>query len=249
MVEARATDTDARPDRKPHGLRDRRLSRCGRARRALLAAFVATAVFAGRAAADDAIGTIPAPAATPIALDASSDGAKSLDGHAIAAPSGSFAGDAVRTVVALGAVLALALVARQVARKLMDPLAARRPSGVVQILARFPVAKGQTILLLSVGTRVLCVHQSSGRMETLSEFTDPTEIATLRARIEAGSADRVRFERELTQSLEREQGVEPHRDAGRERARAAAAPTPIVTETIDLTRRRSTAARLAGVRA
>ncbi len=228
MVQAKARDND------------RRVFRCGRARRALVAAFVAAAICAGRAAADDAIGTIPAP--TPIA---SPDGADSMNaggGHAIAAPSASFAGDAVRTVVALGAVLALALVARQVARRLMDPLAARRPSGVVQILARFPVAKGQTILLLSVGTRILCVHQSAGRMETLSEFTDPTEIAALRSRVEAGSADRARFERELTQSLERE----PDGERSAKQARASA---PIVTETVDLTRRRSSAMRLVGVRA
>jgi flagellar biogenesis protein FliO len=230
MVQAKARDND------------RRVFRCGRARRALVAAFVAAAICAGRAAADDAIGTIPAPTPTPIA---SPDGADSMDasgGHAIAAPSASFAGDAVRTVVALGAVLALALVARQVARRLMDPLAARRPSGVVQILARFPVAKGQTILLLSVGTRILCVHQSAGRMETLSEFTDPTEIAALRSRVEAGSADRARFERELTQSLERE----PDGERSAKQARASA---PIVTETVDLTRRRSSAMRLVGVRA
>jgi flagellar biogenesis protein FliO len=177
---------------------------------------------------------LPSPTAFGSAdAEGSSD---AIASHTIAAPSGSFAGDAVRTVVALGAVLALALVARQVARKLMDPLAARRPSGVVQILARFPVSKGQTILLLSVGTRVLCVHQSAGRMETLSEFTDPTEIANLRTRIEAGSADRARFESELTRSLEREPAP-------------GVASAPIVTETVDLTKRKPAAMRLAGVRA
>jgi hypothetical protein len=79
-------------------------------------------------------------------------------------------------------------------------------------------------------------------METLSEFTDPTEIAALRSRVEAGSADRARFERELTQSLERE----PDGERSAKQARASA---PIVTETVDLTRRRSSAMRLVGVRA
>jgi flagellar biogenesis protein FliO len=152
-------------------------------------------------------------------------------GSPISAPSGSFAGDAVRTVVALGAVLALALVMRQVARRFADPLAARRPSGVVQILSRFPVGKGQSVQLLGVGTRVLCVHQAAGRMSTLCEFTDPQEIALLRTRIEAGTAGREQFEGELVRSLERD------RDTARVGRGGQTMPAP--TETVDLTKRRA----------
>ena len=162
-------------------------------------------------------------------------------GTPIAAPSGSLTGDAVRTVVALGAVLALALLMRQVARRFSDPLAARRPSGVVQILSRFPVGKGQTVQLLAVGTRVLCVHQAAGRMSTLCEFTDPQEIALLRTRIEAGSAGRERFEGELTRSLERDTTT---LGAGR---RGNDPRMPLPTETIDLTKRRPQGQRPGGL--
>ncbi len=230
-----------------HGTSLSRIARCAAARRRLVLGFAAVAAIAGRAwaAGEDAGRPIVPPAAV-----AAPEPAAATDADAkrpIAAPSGSFTGDAVRTVVALGAVLALALVVRHVARKLVDPLAARRPSGVVQVLGRFPVAKGQSLLLISVGARVICAHQSAGRMETLCEFSDPQEIALLRTRIEAGTPARERFERELVRSLERDEG-----EPARTRALPAQRPEPIVTETVDLTKRRGpngAAMRLVGVRA
>lgn len=212
--------------------------------------FAAVAAIAGRAwaAGEDAGHPIAPPAAAaPIAAPTAPAAQDADANRPIAAPSGSFTGDAVRTVVALGAVLALALVVRHVARKLVDPLAARRPSGVVQVLGRFPVAKGQSLLLIAVGTRVICTHQSAGKMETLCEFSDPQEIAMLRTRIEAGTPGRERFERELVRSLERDES-----EPSRARALPAQRAEPIVTETVDLTKRRGpngAAMRLVGVRA
>lgn len=255
----------------------RRVARCAAARRALAAGTILLSLIAGRAAAgDDGLanrpialpvsvslpesaaaeadpqvapaerGDAPAPASTPIASPiALPKESAAAPERTIAAPGGSFASDAVRTVVALALVLALALVVRHVAKRLVDPLAARRPSGVVQVLGRFPLAKGQSILLIAVGTRVICAHQAAGRVETLCEFSDPQEIALLRTRIEAGTPGREQFERELVRSLERDESVV----AERPKTLAAARPAPIVTETVDLTKRRPAAMRLVGVRA
>lgn len=204
-------------------------------------AIALTSLFAF--AACDA-GASPSQPDRPIApaTQISADQGDAVGEARIPAPSGSFAGDAIRTVVALGAVLALALVLRQVAKRLSDPLAARRPSGVVQILSRFPVGKGQSVQLLAVGTRVLCVHHSGSAMSTLCEFTDPQEIALLRTRIEAGAAGREKFEGELTRSLERD------RDTllGQRAKAPASQPTPTPTETIDLTKRRPRGLALVG---
>ena len=197
----------------------------------IAAAFLLLPLAVPARAADGDRPILPAAESAPTAPTS-----RPIGGTPIAAPSGSMTGDAVRTVVALGAVLALALVLRQVARRFADPLAARRPSGVVQVLSRFPVGKGQSIQLLAVGTRVLCVHQGAGAMSTLCEITDPQEIALLRTRIEAGTPGRDRFEGELVRSLERDESLLRQR-----RGAAAAVPTP--TETIDLTQRRPQARR------
>ena len=44
---------------------------------------------------------------------------------------------------------------------------------VVEILARYPVGRGQSLIVLRVARRVLLLHQAGTSMTTLSEFADP----------------------------------------------------------------------------
>lgn len=99
---------------------------------------------------------------------------------------------AVKTVGALGLVVAMILGAAWGVRRaaqVRGGLASacgpggRAPSGVLSVLGRFPIAKGQVLVLLHMDRRVLLVAQTSGRggsqLTTLSEITDPDEIAAL----------------------------------------------------------------------
>lgn len=99
-----------------------------------------------------------------------------------------------RTISALTAVVALAFLVsagvKAAARKkggvalALGP-AGKAPSGVVHVLARYPIQRGQTLVLLKVGPRVVLTCQSrAGRftgaaMNTLAEFTDPDEVAQI----------------------------------------------------------------------
>lgn len=157
--------------------------------------------------------------------------------RAIPAPASRISRDAMQTIGALGGVIGVILLLRQVLRRVGDPLAARRPSGVVQVLSRFPFGRNQQIVLLQIGPRILCVHQSSGAVSTLCEVVDPGEVADLRGRIEAGTPERQRFERELTRELAR-----PESRSGPGRTTTAAERSPLLgrpVETVDLTRGRS----------
>ncbi|MBX3322823.1 MAG: flagellar biosynthetic protein FliO [Phycisphaeraceae bacterium] len=93
-------------------------------------------------------------------------------------------------VVVVGLAYIGALVWKRIATRrggLMAALGAagRAPSGVLEILARYPVARTQRLVLLRVGRRVLLVCQSSsvrsgsGAMVTLAEISDPDEVATI----------------------------------------------------------------------
>ena len=59
----------------------------------------------------------------------------------------------------------------------------RAPSGLLQVLGRYPVGRGQTLILLRLDRRVLLLCQSVGAkgagMRTLCEVTDPDEVASL----------------------------------------------------------------------
>ncbi|MHC5024642.1 MAG: FliO/MopB family protein [Planctomycetota bacterium] len=111
-----------------------------------------------------------------------------------------------------------------------------RPSGVLEVLARYPVGRGQSMVLLKLGRRVLLMHQAGQAMTTLSEIHDRDEVADLLGRLEAGAGGRAsgwfrtllrRYEAEHAQAAQR-----PALAAGSSRASSRN------DEVIDLTRGR-----------
>ena len=110
---------------------------------------------------------------------------------------------------ALGLVIASIFVIGALVRRvapatgLMGALGARgrAPSGVLEVLGRYPVSRGSMLVLLKLDRRVLLVNQASGRggtsMTTLTEITDPAEVAALVAKTSEGSGTGRQFERTL----------------------------------------------------
>jgi flagellar biogenesis protein FliO len=98
----------------------------------------------------------------------------------------SFTQELLPTALALGATLLVIVLARSAIKRFGGKLpGARRPEGVVSVLARYPVARGQQIVLLKVGRRVIVANQGAQGMQTLSEFSAEADVADLVARCEA----------------------------------------------------------------
>jgi flagellar biogenesis protein FliO len=114
----------------------------------------------------------------------------------------------------------------------------RAPAGVASILARYPVARGEHVVLLEVGRRILVVHQASGSMTTLSELSDRDEVADIRARI--NGEEREKVEETFAPALEASLQV----DTDATSLEPVEGMPGFVAETVDLTRRKRT--RLAG---
>jgi len=78
---------------------------------------------------------------------------------------------------------------------------AGRPSGVLEVLARYPVGRRENLVLLKMHRRIVLVHQGDGRMSPLAEVSEPDEVAALLARVEEGSSGRhaTRFKAMLNQ--------------------------------------------------
>lgn len=118
----------------------------------------------------------------------------------------------LRTAASLVGVVVLivgtAFVVKKVARQqggLMASLGpgGRAPSGVLQVLGRYPIARGTSLVLLKLDRRVLLLCQSTGRrlgqgtsMSTLSEITDADEVASIlvKSRDEEGESLAKKFE-------------------------------------------------------
>lgn len=95
--------------------------------------------------------------------------------------------DITRAILALGIVMFLLLGLRAALRRFGGPLTGGKPSGVLEVLGRFPAGRGQHLVLLKLGRRIVLAYQTKGSMSLLSEISDPDEVADLIARIEAGS--------------------------------------------------------------
>lgn len=97
----------------------------------------------------------------------------------------------------------------------------RAPSGIVEVLGRYPLGRGCAIVLLRVERRVLVVSQTAARglggvsLSTLSEITDPEDVASMiqKSRDEEGETMASRFSAMLS-SFEQEH-QSPPADAGR----------------------------------
>ncbi|NNF44151.1 MAG: flagellar biosynthetic protein FliO [Phycisphaerales bacterium] len=139
-----------------------------------------------------------------------------------------------RVVGALTLVIGLIAVTRWFLKRASGGLAgAARPSGILEILARYPVARGQSLVLLKLDRRVLLLHQTGATMTTLSEMTDANEVGRLLGKLEAGARtrDATRF-RSLLQSFEDDHDQ-------RQDATPLRLERPDAVEVIDLTRPRS----------
>lgn len=121
---------------------------------------------------------------------------------------------ALRTIGGLAVVLGLIFVMRWAivrgARRrggLMGQLGAggRAPSGLLEVLGRYPVGRGQTLSLLRLDRRVLLLSQSSSGFTTLAEVTSPDDVASIlmKAADEEGVSMTHRFQK-LLKGMERD---------------------------------------------
>ena len=137
------------------------------------------------------------------------------------------AADLMQVGGALAAVLALLFLTRYFIGKATGGSGHARPSGVVEILARYPVARGQQLILLKLARRVLLIHQNGSSMTTLSELVDEHEVASLLGRVEAGTAKKAAGFKAIFSKFSSEHDV----------ASGSAAASADQGEIIDLTRR------------
>jgi|GEM_PF-1391409 len=126
-------------------------------------------------------------------------------------------GSTIQTVASLAGVVALIAVlgvtVRLVSRRsggLMSSLGAggRAPSGILEVLGRYPVGRGSTLILLKMDRRVLLLCQGRGgkfggtTMTTLTEVTDAEDVASilLKVRDEEGDTLASKFQGLLSAS-------------------------------------------------
>jgi flagellar biogenesis protein FliO len=129
-------------------------------------------------------GAQPSIEARPLLAPSSKAAPAAVDGAA-AAPSEPASWP--RVLGALGVVIGLIFVVRFVIKRvaatggLRGQLGAggRAPSGVLEVLGRYPISRGHSLVLLRVDQRVLLLSQSSSGFSALANFDEPSDVASL----------------------------------------------------------------------
>lgn len=132
--------------------------------------------------------------------------------------------------VVIGIILCAAIIVRKLAKGdpgLASALGAggKAPSGVLEVLGRYPVARGQNLVLLRIDRRVLLLSHTYGKsgsgFSTLTEMTDPQEVASIVMKVnEVGGKSMKNMLDEAMASMER--GVD-HSEAERAQSQPFAA--------------------------
>ncbi len=77
----------------------------------------------------------------------------------------------------------------------------KAPSGVLEVLGRYPTGRSGMLVILKFDRRILLVNQSTGRgghaMTTLAEVTDPIEVASIITKTGGSTSVSRQFERTL----------------------------------------------------
>ena len=84
-----------------------------------------------------------------------------------------------RVLGALAIVLGIIFALRWVLRRTLQPGMVAGATGAVQVLSRSPLSPRQHLLLLRVGRRLIVAADCNGQLSSLSEITDPDEVAAL----------------------------------------------------------------------
>jgi flagellar biogenesis protein FliO len=98
--------------------------------------------------------------------------------------------DSGRVTTALAVVVILILLLRWGAKRFFGVAAVGRSSRAVQVMARTPVSPRQQLMVLRVGRRLLVVADGGSQMNTLSEITDPDEVAALVGQLQGEHGER-----------------------------------------------------------
>ena len=93
-------------------------------------------------------------------------------------------GGAGQTVAALAVVVGLILIGKALVKKFVPGAAASNGKGVIEILARHPLAKNQSIVLVRIGSQIVALNQGRESSESVLVISDTQEVARIIGQIE-----------------------------------------------------------------
>ncbi len=146
---------------------------------------VAEKPIAAQAAAVKAEGIENEPILSHPTVDPNVSNASSTDGKAAAATKIPPAVNGVLQVAAaLTAVIGLILICKVLVKKFVPSANVGSGKGVMEVLARYPIGKNQSIVLMRIGSQLIALNQNKEASQSVLVINDPTEVAKIMGQIE-----------------------------------------------------------------
>jgi len=89
-----------------------------------------------------------------------------------------------QVIAALAIVIGLIFVGRALVRKFVPGAAASSGKGVIEILARHPLAKNQSLVLVRIGSQIVALNQGREASASVLVINEPMEVARIIGQIE-----------------------------------------------------------------
>jgi flagellar biogenesis protein FliO len=96
-----------------------------------------------------------------------------------------------QVITALAVVIGLILIGKAMAKKFVPGAKGGSGKGVIEILARHPLAKNQSIVLVRIGSQIVALNQGRESSESVLVISDATEVAKIIGQIEGRSPDSI----------------------------------------------------------
>ena len=114
-----------------------------------------------------------------------SNGGEAVKGASSEAKNGGMPGLGFGQVVAaLAIVVGLIFVGRALVRKFVPGAGASSGKGVIEVLARHPLAKNQALVLVRIGSQIVALNQGRESSESVLVISEPMEVARIIGQIE-----------------------------------------------------------------
>jgi flagellar biogenesis protein FliO len=96
-------------------------------------------------------------------------------------------GNLGQVAAALSIVIGLILIGRVLVRKFVPGAKASSGRGVIEILARHPLCKNQSLVLVRIGSQIVALNQGKDASQSVLVVNDATEVASIIGQIEGRS--------------------------------------------------------------
>jgi flagellar biogenesis protein FliO len=93
----------------------------------------------------------------------------------------------LQVAAALALVLGLVFIGKALARKFLPGARAVGSKGVIEVLARHPLTKNQSIVLVRIGSQIVALNQGKDASESVLVISEPVEVAKIIGQIEGQS--------------------------------------------------------------